>query len=55
MQDFSLSPHATDDDKLHEECGVFGIFGTDNARKWHQALKSLGIDPLALSTAAGHA
>ena len=31
------------------------IFGTDNAHKWQAALKSLGVDPLALSTAAGHA
>lgn len=31
------------------------IFGTDNDQKWQQALKSLGVDPMALSTAAGHA
>jgi putative transcriptional regulator len=31
------------------------IFGTDNAQKWQAALKSLGVDPLALSTAAGRA
>ena len=31
------------------------IFGTDNDQKWQRALKSLGVDPLALSTAAGHA
>lgn len=31
------------------------IFGTDNDQKWQSALKSLGVDPLALSTAAGHA
>ena len=40
---------------LVAEAGDELIFGSDNARKWHQALKSLGIDPLALSTAAGHA
>ena len=40
---------------LVAEAGDELIFGTDNARKWHQALKSLGVDPLALSTAAGHA
>lgn len=31
------------------------IFGTDNDQKWQSALKSLGVDPLALSTAAGRA
>lgn len=31
------------------------IFGTDNAGKWQTALKSLGVDPLMLSAAAGHA
>ena len=40
---------------LVAEAGDELIFGTDNARKWQQALKSLGVDPLALSTAAGHA
>lgn len=40
---------------LVAEAGDELIFGTDNARKWHQALKSLGVDPLALSTAAGRA
>lgn len=40
---------------LVAEAGDELVFGTDNARKWHQALKSLGVDPLALSTAAGHA
>lgn len=40
---------------LVAEAGDELIFGTDNARKWHQALKSLGVDPLALSSAAGHA
>ncbi|SDL88428.1 putative transcriptional regulator [Paracoccus chinensis] len=40
---------------LVAEAGDELIFGTDNSRKWHQALKSLGVDPLALSTAAGHA
>lgn len=31
------------------------IFGTDNDKKWQHALKSLGVDPLALSAAAGRA
>ena len=31
------------------------IFGTDNGQKWQAALKSLGIDPLMLSSSAGHA
>ena len=35
MDDFSLSPYsvADDDDKLHEECGVFGIYRADSANK----------------------
>lgn len=40
---------------LIAEAGDELIFGTDNARKWQAALKSLGVDPLALSTAAGRA
>ena len=31
------------------------LFGADNDRKWQIALKSLGIDPVMLSSAAGHA
>lgn len=31
------------------------VFGTDNSAKWQAALKSLGIDPLLLSSSAGHA
>lgn len=31
------------------------VFGADNARKWQDALKSLGVDPMALSSAAGRA
>ncbi|MDW4499775.1 YqgE/AlgH family protein [Sulfitobacter sp. D35] len=31
------------------------VFGTPAARKWEAALASLGIDPLGLSSAAGHA
>ncbi len=30
-EDFTTNPF--DDDKLHEECGVFGIFGSDDAAK----------------------
>lgn len=44
MDDFSLSPYsvADDDDKLHEECGVFGVFGVDNA----SAVAALGLHAL---------
>ncbi len=31
------------------------IFSPDNAAKWGQALKGLGIDPISLSSAAGRA
>lgn len=31
------------------------LFGADNDHKWQIALKSLGIDPVMLSSAAGHA
>jgi putative transcriptional regulator len=31
------------------------VFAADNAGKWGRALKSLGIDPLTLSSDAGHA
>ncbi len=31
------------------------VFAADNGGKWGKALKSLGIDPLTLSAAAGHA
>ncbi|RVV97841.1 YqgE/AlgH family protein [Mesobaculum littorinae] len=31
------------------------LFGTDNSGKWQGALNSIGIDPLTLSSAAGHA
>lgn len=31
------------------------VFSTDNGTKWSRALKSLGIDPLMLSSDAGHA
>ena len=37
-----LSPHPFDDDKLHEECGVFGIFGHAEA----PALTALGLHAL---------
>lgn len=40
---------------LTAEAGDELIFGTDNERKWHAALKSLGVDPMALSPSAGHA
>lgn len=40
---------------LTAEAGDELIFGGDNAHKWQSALKSLGIDPLMLSAAAGHA
>ncbi len=31
------------------------VFATDNSGKWGQALKTLGVDPLTLSSDAGHA
>jgi putative transcriptional regulator len=31
------------------------VFSPDDARKWEAALRSLGIDPLLLSAAAGRA
>jgi len=34
--------HPFDDDKLHEECGVFGVFGGDSAA----ALTALGLHAL---------
>jgi amidophosphoribosyltransferase len=43
MEDFSTLPFGTeDDDRFHEECGVFGIFGTTNAA----ALTALGLHAL---------
>lgn len=40
---------------LTAEAGDELVFGPDNARKWQDALRSLGVDPLMLSAAAGHA
>ena len=37
-----LTTHPFDDDKLHEECGVFGIFGRSDAA----ALTALGLHAL---------
>jgi amidophosphoribosyltransferase len=37
-----LHTHPLDDDKLHEECGVFGVFGGDSAA----ALTALGLHAL---------
>jgi putative transcriptional regulator len=31
------------------------VFGTDSTTKWGAALRSLGVNPLALSSTAGHA
>ena len=42
MADFSTHPFAADDDAFHEECGVFGVFGTPNAG----ALAALGLHAL---------
>ncbi|MCX5493176.1 amidophosphoribosyltransferase [Kaistia dalseonensis] len=42
MDDFSMLPMAADDDRLHEECGVFGVFGHDDAA----ALTALGLHAL---------
>ena len=40
---------------LTAEAGDELVFGPDNASKWQDALRSLGVDPLMLSAAAGHA
>ena len=40
--DRSLTTHPLDDDKLHEECGIFGIFGANDAA----ALTALGLHAL---------
>lgn len=42
MNDFSMLPMDSDDDHLREECGVFGIFGHDDAA----ALTALGLHAL---------
>ncbi|WP_075995989.1 amidophosphoribosyltransferase [Salaquimonas pukyongi] len=39
---FASNPHLEDDDTLHEECGVFGIFGHQDAA----ALTTLGLHSL---------
>ncbi len=38
----ATTTHPFDDDKLHEECGVFGVFGNDDAA----ALTALGLHAL---------
>ncbi|WP_035829991.1 amidophosphoribosyltransferase [Kaistia adipata] len=42
MDDFSMLPMTADEDHLHEECGVFGVFGHDDAA----ALTALGLHAL---------
>lgn len=43
MDDFTLDPFsADDDDRFHEECGVFGVFGVENA----SAVAALGLHAL---------
>jgi len=42
MMDLNKSLHPFDDDKLHEECGVFGLFGHPEA----SALTALGLHAL---------
>ncbi|MCX5479517.1 amidophosphoribosyltransferase [Kaistia geumhonensis] len=42
MDDFSLLPSRPDDDRFHEECGVFGVFGHPDAA----ALTALGLHAL---------
>ena len=37
------------------EAGAELVFSPDDAGKWGAALKSMGIDPLSLSSAAGRA
>ena len=39
MDDFSMLPVTADDDHFHEECGVFGVFGHEDAA----ALTALGL------------
>lgn len=50
-----LDSEILDNGWLTTERGDDIIFGADNAGKWRAALKSLGIDPLTLSSEAGHA
>ena len=50
-----LDSEILDNGWLTTERGDEIIFGQDNAGKWRAALKSLGIDPLTLSSDAGHA
>lgn len=40
---------------LTAEAGIDLVFDTADARKWSAALKTLGVDPLSLSAAAGRA
>lgn len=50
-----LDSEILDNGWLTSERGDDIIFGADNAGKWRAALRSLGIDPLTLSSEAGHA
>ena len=50
-----LDSEILDNGWLTSDRGDEIIFGADNAGKWRAALKSLGVDPLALSPSAGHA
>ncbi len=50
-----LDSEILDNGWLTSERGDDIIFGDDNPGKWRAALKSLGIDPLTLSSEAGHA
>ena len=42
MTEFSTRPHGSDDDKFHEECGVFGVWNAKDAA----ALTALGLHAL---------
>lgn len=50
-----LDDEILDNGWLTAERGDDIIFGADNDAKWTLALRGLGIDPLVLSPAAGHA
>ena len=50
-----LDSEILDNGWLTSERGDDIIFGADNPGKWRAALRSLGIDPLTLSSEAGHA
>lgn len=50
-----LDDEILDNGWLTSDIGDDIIFGDHNAEKWTQAMRGLGVDPMALSSAAGHA